>query len=122
MSDIREVQLQFTVDDAGEGDDLLRQFEDDVADRDLGTTSYQPAASASGRAKPGAELVGWVSVTLAVGKTVYDLLKLAGEWAERAKRPVRVRIGKDVDVELPDSTAEQREAIVQAVVARLRRK
>jgi hypothetical protein len=114
------VLLQFvTTEDSAREEDLLRRLSRDVTDLRLGVIDFKYADEETGEAKAAPGLIEWVSVALTAGPTLVELLRLAGDWARRARRPVRVRMGED-ELVLDNATAEQQDAVIDAFLARHR--
>src|SRR5688572_11094671 len=88
----------------------------DITELQLGTVSFEYETASAG-AKPGTGLIEWAGVALAAGYLLHDLLRLALDWAQRAKNPVHVRIGDD-ELVLDSASPEQQEALVEAFLAK----
>ncbi|MEU4692272.1 hypothetical protein [Actinoplanes sp. NPDC023714] len=116
------VLLQFvTPGDPARAEDLLRELHHDVADLFRGELKpflvTAPAPRDEVPAKDVTAVAEWVGVAATAAPVLIDLLRLAAEWAGRAKNPVRVKLGDD-ELVLGNATAEQQQKIVDAFVAR----
>jgi hypothetical protein len=113
-----KVLLQFApIGDAEPDEKLLRLLGADIRDLQLGAVEFAYARDETGETKAGTGLLEWLGVALTAGRGLRDLLRLAGEWTQRAKHPVRVRIGED-ELVLEHATTEQQNAIIEAFLAR----
>jgi hypothetical protein len=109
--------LQFvSAADASREEDLLRRLGDDVAALGLGRVAYRYADEETGEAKAAPGILEWVSVALAAVPALAEVLRLAGQWARRGRRPVRVRIG-DEELVLENMAADRQDAVIQAFLA-----
>lgn len=104
--------------DAGREEDLLRRLGLDL--KDMGEVEFEYTRDESGEAKGGAGALAWVSIVLAAGRSLRELLHVVGDWARSGRTPVRVRIGKDY-LDLGSATREQQNAIIEEFFARHRR-
>lgn len=114
------VLLQFVpTGDAEREEDLLHRLGSDVTDLRLGAVDFEYGQDETGERKAGVGLLEWLSVAVTAARGLGDLLRLAGDWARRARHPVRVRIGED-ELVLDHATSEQQDAIIAAFLARHR--
>jgi hypothetical protein len=118
------VLFQFVVTgDPARAEDLLRELRGDIADRFRGElTPFAVPAAAPDDEVPGkaaGEIAEWVGATATATPVLVDLLKLAAEWARRAKNPVRVKFGDD-ELVLDNATPEQQDRIITAFLERPR--
>jgi hypothetical protein len=96
--------------------DYVRRIATDITSSRMGTVTFEHQ-TASGDAKVGTGLIEWAGVALAAGYLLRDLLRLAVEWAQRARNPIRVRIGKD-EITVSDATYQQQESLIEAFAAK----
>ena len=117
MIDSTKVRIQFvpTIDSPPD-QELTRRLSKDIVDCGFGDVSFDHEV-AVGDAKSGTGLIEWITVALAAGNLLHDLLRLAMDWAQRARNPVRVRIGND-EIEIASATDEQQEELVKAFVVK----
>lgn len=118
------VRFQFVATgDPARAEDLLRELRGDIADRFRGelTPFVVPAVALDDEVpgKSAGEIAEWVGVATTTAPVLVDLLKLAAEWARRAKNPVRVKLGDD-ELVLDNATAEQQDRIINAFLERPR--
>jgi hypothetical protein len=102
----------------GREDDLLRRLAADLKDLDLGDVGFRHASTDPAEPpKAGATLLEWATVTMLAGRGLRELIRLAIDWSNAARRPVEVRIGKDRLV-LGDATEEQQDRVIEAFFER----
>ncbi|MBO0869500.1 MAG: hypothetical protein J2P15_13125 [Micromonosporaceae bacterium] len=110
------VRLQFIpVDERQREVELLARLKTGIEDLELGPVGVEHAPPDPETMGPG--LIAWVTVVLAAGRGLRDLLKVAADWARRANNPVRVRIGDD-ELVLSHATSDQQDRLVEAFVRR----
>ncbi|WP_203907658.1 effector-associated constant component EACC1 [Rhizocola hellebori] len=115
MPDI--VRLEFAgPDNAQRGDKPLRLLAADITGQQLGNVEFGYAPPPEDN-KGADGIIEWVSVGLAAGYLLRDLLRLAMDWSRRERRPVVVHIDGD-SLMLGDATDEQQRELVDAFLAR----
>ncbi|GIE59816.1 hypothetical protein Aoc01nite_52180 [Actinoplanes octamycinicus] len=111
------------VGDPARAEDLLRELRGDIADRFRGELRPfdVPAAPVAAElpGKDAGAVAEWVGVATTSMPVLVDLLRLAAEWARRARNPIRVRLGDD-ELILDNATAAQQEKIIDAFLDRHR--
>ena len=121
MRNDEKILLQFVSNDDAkrqeEGEKLLRLLAEEVEELRLGATSFEYAKVQEGEQKSGPGLLEWLSVVLVASPALRELLRLAGQWAHRAKHPVRVRVGEN-ELVLGNATMDQQNVIIEEFFAR----
>jgi len=112
------VLLQFVpAGDAQREEKLLRSLAVDVKGLKVGTVGFEHLPPDPDSPKAGLTAIEWATVALAASRGLRDLLRVAADWADRARHPVRVRIGKD-EVIFDHTTRDQRDKIVESFFER----